>query len=118
MESIFQTLKDAAITQQSNGGCGFNFSKIRAKGTAVKGVNDVACGPVHFLRSFDQAFSQILQGSKRHGGNMGVLNIDHPDIEEFINSKRSSGMIENANISVMISDKFMEAVKKNKEWIK
>ncbi len=116
VEEIFQTLKDGAITQQKNGGTGFNFSKIRPKGDSVKGVPGVAAGPVHYIRSFDQSFSQILQGSKRHGGNMGVLNIDHPDIEEFIKLKDSGSGIRNFNISVGVTDKYMEAVRNDGQW--
>lgn len=116
VEEIFQTLKDGAITQQKNGGTGFNFSKIRPKGDSVKGVPGVAAGPVHYIRSFDQSFSQILQGSKRHGGNMGVLNITHPDIEEFIKLKDSGSGIKNFNISVGVTDKFMEAVRHDAPW--
>lgn len=116
VEEIFQTLKDGAITQQKNGGTGFNFSKIRPKGDSVKGVPGVAAGPVHYIRSFDQSFSQILQGSKRHGGNMGVLNIDHPDIEEFIKLKDNGSGIKNFNISVGVTDKFMEAVRNDTPW--
>ncbi|MBI4122022.1 MAG: vitamin B12-dependent ribonucleotide reductase [Parcubacteria group bacterium] len=116
VEEIFQTLKDGAITQQKNGGTGFNFSKIRPRGDTVNGVPNVAAGPVHYLRSFDQAFSQILQGSKRHGGNMGVLNIDHPDIEEFIKLKDQGAGIKNFNISVGVTDKFMEALRNDASW--
>lgn len=116
VEEIFQTLKDGAITQQKNGGTGFNFSKIRPRGDSVNGVPGVAAGPVHYLRSFDQAFSQILQGSKRHGGNMGVLNVEHPDIEEFIKLKDQGSGIKNFNISVGVSDKFMEAVRNDAPW--
>lgn len=116
VEEIFQTLKDGAITQQKNGGTGFNFSKIRPKGDSVKGVPGVAAGPVHYIRSFDQSFSQILQGSKRHGGNMGVLNVDHPDIEAFIKLKDSGSGIKNFNISVGVTDAFMEAVRQDAPW--
>jgi ribonucleoside-diphosphate reductase alpha chain len=116
VEEIFQTLKDAAITQQNNGGTGFNFSKIRPKGDSVNGVPGVAAGPIHYLKSFDQSFSQILQGGKRHGGNMGVLNIDHPDIEEFIKLKDQGSSIKNFNISVGVKREFMEAVRNDAPW--
>lgn len=116
MEGIFQTMKDAAITQQNNGGTGFNFSKIRPKGDTVNGVPGVAAGPLHYIRSFDQAFSKVLQGGKRHGGNMGVLNVDHPDIEEFIRLKDQGSDIKNFNISVGVTNAFMEAVRMDSEW--
>ncbi len=116
MEGIFQTLKDAAITQQNNGGTGFNFSKVRPKGDTVNGVPGVAAGPLHYIRSFDQAFSKVLQGGKRHGGNMGVLNVDHPDIEEFIRLKDSGSDIKNFNISVGVTNAFMEAVRMDTSW--
>lgn len=116
MDAIFQTLKDAAITQQNNGGTGFNFSKIRPAGDMVNGVPGVAAGPIHYIRSFDQAFSRVLQGGKRHGGNMGVLNIDHPDIEEFIQLKDNGSGIKNFNISVGVTNKFMEAVREDADW--
>ncbi len=116
LDDIFATLKDAAITQQNNGGCGFNFSRIRSRGSSVKGVPNVACGPIHYLKTFDHAFSQILQGGKRHGGNMGVLNVDHPDILEFINLKGRESAIKNFNISVGVSDRFMEAVRNDEAW--
>lgn len=116
VEGIFQTLKDAALTQQKNGGTGFNFSKIRPKGSSVNGVPNVAAGPVHYLRSFDQSFSQILQGGKRHGGNMGILNIDHPDIEEFIQLKDQGAAIKNFNVSVGVTRAFMEAVRADDKW--
>lgn len=116
IEHIFQTMKDAAITQQNNGGTGFNFSKVRPRGDSVNGVPNVAAGPIHYLKSFDQSFSQILQGGKRHGGNMGILNIDHPDIEEFIHLKDNSSTIKNFNISVGVTAKFMEAVRNDQPW--
>ena len=116
MEAIFQTLKDAAITQQNNGGTGFNFSKIRPSGDIVNGLPNVAAGPIHYIRSFDQAFSRVLQGGKRHGGNMGVLNIDHPDIEEFIQLKDSGSDSKNFNISVAVTNAFMEAVRGDSDW--
>jgi len=111
LESIFQTLKDAAVVQKNNGGTGFNFSHIRPKGDDVGGTPNIAAGPIHFIRSFSQAFDQILQGKKRGGGNMAILNVNHPDIMEFIELKNIDNIIRNFNISVGITDKFMNSVK-------
>lgn len=111
LEGIFETMKDAAIVQKNNGGTGFNFSKVRPKGDMVNGVPNVGAGPVHFIRSFSVAFDQILQGMKRGGGNMAILNIDHPDIMEFINMKGTDASIRNFNTSIGITNKFMQAVK-------
>ena len=116
LESIFQTMKEAAIVQKNNGGTGFNFSRIRPKGDEVGGTPNVSAGPVHFIRSFSQAFDQVLQGKKRGGGNMAILNVDHPDIIEFINLKGKDSSIRNFNISVGITDKFMQAVKNDEEY--
>ncbi|MBI3626827.1 adenosylcobalamin-dependent ribonucleoside-diphosphate reductase, partial [Candidatus Uhrbacteria bacterium] len=116
LEGVFNTLKAAAITQQNNGGTGFNFSKIRPKGDSVKGHPGVAAGPIHFLRTFDAALSRVLQGSKRHGGNMGILNIDHPDIEEFIKLKDNGSDVKNFNISVGVTRNFMEKLRADQDY--
>jgi len=116
LDSIFETMKEAAIVQKNNGGTGFNFSHIRPKGDSVGGTPNVAAGPIHFIRSFSQSFDHILQGKKRGGGNMGILNIDHPDIIEFINLKAGEVKIRNFNISVGVTDKFMNAVKNDEDY--
>ncbi|MCK5344742.1 MAG: adenosylcobalamin-dependent ribonucleoside-diphosphate reductase, partial [Candidatus Heimdallarchaeota archaeon] len=116
ISSIFRTLGDAAVVHKNNGGTGFNFSKIRPHGDKVKNVPGAASGPVDFLRAFSAALSQILQGAKRQGANIAILNVDHPDIEEFINLKSEDGTIKNFNISVGVTDAFMEAVDKNEDW--
>lgn len=116
LESIFDTMKEAAIVQKNNGGTGFNFSHIRPKGDEVGGTPNVAAGPIHFIRSFSQAFDQVLQGKKRGGGNMAILNVNHPDIIEFINLKGVDSSIRNFNISVGVTDQFMQAVKDDEEY--
>ena len=107
---IFQTLRDAALIQQTGGGNGFSFSRLRPKGALVKSSAGQATGPVGFLRVYDQAFGEIAQGGSRRGANMAVLRVDHPDIFEFVSSKAEEGSITNFNISVGITDAFMEAV--------
>jgi len=116
IDTIFKTLGDAAVVHKNNGGTGFNFSKIRPHGDKVKNVPGAASGPVDFVKAYSAALSAILQGAKRQGANIGILNVDHPDIEEFILMKEKDGTIKNFNISVGISDKFMEAVEQNKDW--
>lgn len=117
MNSIFTTLKNAALIQQSGGGTGFNFSLIRPKGNLVKATGGTASGPVSFMKIFDTATEHIKQGGKRRGANMGILNIDHPDIEEFISVKNEKGALANFNISVGVSDAFMHSVAQKGEWV-
>ncbi len=113
---IFKTLGDAAVVHKNNGGTGFNFSKIRPHGDKVKNVPGASSGPVDFLKAYSAALSQILQGAKRQGANIGILNVDHPDIEDFIELKDTDGTIKNFNVSVGVTDAFMEAVEKNETW--
>jgi ribonucleoside-diphosphate reductase alpha chain len=113
---IFQTLRNAALIQQTGGGNGFSFSRIRPKGALVNSSSGQATGPVGFLRVYDKAFGEIAQGGTRRGANMAVLRIDHPDIEEFITCKTQENAITNFNISVGILDSFMKAVQDDGEW--
>ncbi len=111
-QGIFETLRHAALIQQTGGGNGFSFSRLRPSGAIVKSSSGVATGPVGFLRVYDQAFGEIAQGGSRRGANMAVLRVDHPDIRDFIKCKSQEGDISNFNISVGITDVFMEAVEK------
>jgi ribonucleoside-diphosphate reductase alpha chain len=113
---IFQTLRDAALIQQTGGGNGFAFSRLRPKKTLVRSSAGQATGPVGFLRVYDKAFGEIAQGGTRRGANMAVLRVDHPDIEEFITCKTDENAITNFNISVGITDAFMQAVENDDLW--
>jgi ribonucleoside-diphosphate reductase alpha chain len=108
---IFQTLRDAALIQQTGGGNGFSFGHLRPKGTYVASSAGQATGPVGFLRVYDKAFGEIAQGGTRRGANMAVLPVHHPDIMDFVHCKASEDQITNFNISVGVTDKFMEAVR-------
>ena len=115
-DGIFSTLRVAALIQQTGGGNGFSFSRLRPRGDIVHASAGRATGPVGFLRVYDQAFGEIAQGGTRRGANMGVLRVDHPDIEEFIECKTEEGDLANFNISVAITDEFMQAVKDDENF--
>ncbi|MEX2565450.1 MAG: adenosylcobalamin-dependent ribonucleoside-diphosphate reductase, partial [Cyclobacteriaceae bacterium] len=116
LEDIFYTLKQAALIQQKGGGTGFNFSHLRPKGDPVCTSGGYSSGPVSFIKIFNAVTAHVKQGGKRRGANMGILNVNHPDIEEFIAAKREKNTLQNFNISVGISDAFMKSVYGNDSW--
>jgi ribonucleoside-diphosphate reductase alpha chain len=115
-DGIFQTLRNAALIQQTGGGNGFSFSRLRPRGDRVMTSRGIATGPVGFLEAYDRAFDVIAQGGTRRGANMAVLNVDHPDIEEFVSAKAEEGKLTNFNISVGITDAFMEAAEEGADF--
>ena len=116
MGGIFQGLKEAALTMQQGGGIGYDFSTLRPRGAPVKGVGADASGPLSFMNVWDAMCRTIMSAGYRRGAMMATLRCDHPDIEAFIEAKKEPGVLRMFNLSVLVTDAFMDAVKHDRPW--
>jgi len=116
MEEIFNSLKEGALTMQQGGGVGYDFSTLRPAGTIARRVGSMASGPVSFMRIWDSMCSTMVSTAFRRGAMMATLRCDHPDIEAFVDAKRDPRELRNFNLSVLVSDEFMRAVKTDAPW--
>ncbi len=116
LESIFTTVKNMALIEQTGGGVGFDFSRLRPRGDMVRSTKGVASGPVSFMRIFDTSTEVIKAGGKRRGAMMAILRVDHPDVMEFITAKQSPTMLSNFNVSVAVTDEFLKALEEDGEY--
>src|SRR4030067_883289 len=116
MDGIFDGLKEGALTMQQGGGVGYDFSPLRPRGSQAKSVGSVASGPVSFMQIWDAMCGTLLSTGARRGAMMATLRCDHPDIEAFIDAKRDSHVLLCFNLSVLVTDAFMEAVHRDQDW--